>query len=81
MTAPTVTDRRVSLALLFAIAVQTAGALLWTGAAAQRIEGLERRAGQTGDMLERLARLEEQIAAARLQLHRLEDRLTDSRER
>jgi hypothetical protein len=68
-------DRRISLALVLAIALETAGALIWAGAAAERIDQLELHAGQSGQANERLARLEAQVTAMRAQLDRIEARL------
>ena len=36
-------DRQVSVAVIFALLVQTGGALLWAGGAAERIAAIERR--------------------------------------
>ncbi len=72
-----VKGRHVSMALAFAVAVQTAGVLLWVGAAGNRIARLERDwTSQTSDAV-RLARLEEQVIHMRSQLDRIERRLTD----
>jgi hypothetical protein len=68
-------DRRLSLALIFAVVVEGAGALMWAGAAAERIDQLEGRAVDTRAVYERLARLEEQVAQARGQLDRIEARI------
>lgn len=68
-------DRNVSLAVVMALVVQTAGALLWAGAAAERITQLERSAADVGLANERLARLEAQAGAMHAQLDRIEARL------
>ncbi len=68
-------DRRVPLALIFAILIQTAGALTWAGAASERINQLERQVISDGDMGERTARLEVQAAYMRAALTRIEDKL------
>jgi len=77
------TDIRVTVALSAAILVQSGLALIWAGGAAERISQLERRAGEVGVVVERTARLEEQVRAARASLERIEtklDRLADGRE-
>ena len=58
-----------------ALCVQTALALIWAGAAAERIAQLERRADATTEIVERTARLEEQVAAARASLARIETKI------
>ena len=75
MSAPIRLDRTVTLSILFAIFVQTAGALIWGGAAAARLEALERRAERTQPISERMARLEEQMLMARESLIRIERQL------
>ena len=68
-------DRRLPAAVIVALIVQTAGALVWAGGAAARIEALETRVEQQGSVAERLARLEEQAAATRAAIERIEARL------
>ncbi len=68
-------DKRVPIALIVAILIQTAGALTWAGAASERINHLERQVINDGDMGERTARLEVQAAYMRAALTRIEDKL------
>lgn len=68
-------EKRVTIALLFAIAVQTGGALVWAGAAAQRIAVLEHRVELSRPIGERLARVEAELGAMQAQLDRIEGRL------
>jgi hypothetical protein len=68
-------ELRVTLAVGAAFAAQTVLALLWAGAAAERLSQLERRADASGEIIERTARLEEQVGAARASLARIEARL------
>ncbi|MEM5517891.1 hypothetical protein WNY37_13115 [Henriciella sp. AS95] len=68
-------ERKVTIALLFAIAVQTGGALVWAGAAAQRISALEHRVELASPIGERLARVEAELGAMKAQLDRIESRL------
>ena len=71
--------RKVPVALITALLVQTIGALLWAGGAAARIETLEERVGEQRQVAERLARLEEQSLANRATLDRIEWQLEDRR--
>ncbi len=66
---------RVSVAVGAAILIQTALALLWSGAAAERLTQLERKTDATAELLVRTARLEEQLAALRAQLVRIETKI------
>jgi ubiquinone biosynthesis protein UbiJ len=68
-------ELRVTLAVGAAFVVQTALGLIWAGAAAERLGQLERRADASGEIIERTARLEEQVAAVRASLSRIEARL------
>ena len=65
-------DRQVSLAVLVGLIVQTGGALLWAGGAAERIASVERRLDRQAGTNERLARLEAQTDASRASLARIE---------
>lgn len=67
--------KRVPVALIVALAVQTVGGLVWAGGAAARIGALEERVDEQRLVAERLARLEEQGAATRQALERIERRL------
>ncbi|MEM6415001.1 MAG: hypothetical protein AAF720_10165 [Pseudomonadota bacterium] len=66
---------RMSAAVGAALAVHTGLALVWTGAAADRISQLERRADATSVIIERTARLDEQMISARASLARIEKKL------
>jgi len=70
--------RRVPLALVLTLAVQTGAGLLWAGAAAERITVLEQRVDRASAIAERLARLEAEMEAARASLSRLEQALDRS---
>lgn len=72
-------DRQVSVAVLFAFVVQTGGALLWAGGAAERITALESRLDKQSGVAERLARLEAQADASRVSLARIEAKLDEQR--
>lgn len=70
-------DQRVTLALIAALFLETAGGLIWAGRAAARLEEVERAVATQPEVAERLARLEEQVAEARRALARIERRLDD----
>ncbi len=69
--------RKIPVAVIAALAVQTLGALVWAGGAAARIATLEDRVGEQRLVAERLARLEEQGAATRAAVERMERRLEE----
>ncbi|NWG71792.1 MAG: hypothetical protein HXY23_09325 [Parvularculaceae bacterium] len=66
---------RVTIAVGAALVVQTALALVWAGAAAERLSQLERRADASQEIIERVTRLEEQTGAMRASLVRIEAKL------
>ena len=68
-------DRSITLGVILALTLQTAGALMWTGAANERLDQLEIRADATAPVAERLARLEAHAAYSRAALERIERRL------
>lgn len=68
-------DRRIALSLIFAVIVQTAGAFMWMGAAAQRLEMLEQDVAEQKGVVERLARVETELIAMRKQLDRIENKV------
>lgn len=70
-------ELRVSVAVGAAILVQTGLALMWSGAAAERLTQLERRSESAAELVVRTARLEEQLAAIRAQLMRIESKLEE----
>lgn len=68
-------DRTITFGLVLAVLVQTAGALLWAGAAEARLSSLEDLASHEPAVAERLARLEEQMNGVGQSLGRIERRL------
>ena len=71
--------KRMSVALIVALVVQTIGGLVWAGGAAARIATLEIRVSEQRLVAERLARLEEQGVATQAALARIERRLEAGR--
>lgn len=57
------------------MAAQSAGVLLWAGAAAERVSTLEERVAAAAPVSERLARVEAELGAMRVQLDRIERKL------
>lgn len=71
------TERRITSALIFAVVLETAGALLWAGGAAQRLTMLEDRAEIARPISERLARVETTLTLMQGQLRRIEEQVQD----
>ena len=68
-------ERSVGLGIILTLAVQSAGALMWGGAAEARLQALEVSASATPKDTERMVRLEEQMTMVRQSLGRIERRL------
>ena len=68
-------ELRVSLVVGAAFFAQSALAFMWAGAAAERIDQLERRVDAREELIVRTARLEEQVSAIRVSLIRIEQKL------
>lgn len=66
-------DFRVTLAILLTLVLQAIAALLWVGAAAQRLDNLESEIKLQQPILERMARIEAQVAAVGSSLDRIEN--------
>lgn len=68
-------ERKLSVGVIITLAIQTASALIWAGAAEARIKMLEMDVSQTPPVSERLARLEEKVDLTRESVARIEQRL------
>ena len=68
-------ERKITLAVLFAMAMEAAGVLVWTGGASQRLKAVEAQAAGEAGLDARLARLEVKIELASAQLNRIEKKL------
>ncbi len=72
-------ERTLTFGVVIAVAVQSAGALIWAGATGERLNQMERRlddqAAVSAPVAERLARLEEHALHTRESLARIEHRL------
>lgn len=75
MISPMRIERTVTLGLIATLLLQTAGALVWVGAAEARISDLEREVDINWSISERLARLEGESAMMRNSLRRIEEAL------
>lgn len=71
-------ERKLSAAVLFALAVQTGGVFVWAGGAAERISVLESTVESQRPIAERLARVEAQLEVVLVQLDRIETKLDKS---
>jgi membrane protein implicated in regulation of membrane protease activity len=69
------TEMKVSVAVAAAVIAQSALALMWAGAAAERLAQLERRPDRSAELVERTARVEEQVTAMRASLARIETKI------
>lgn len=67
--------RPISMGVLVTLAIQSAAVLIWGGAAEARLQVLETSASGTIPIVERMARIEEQMSMARQSLARIETRL------
>lgn len=68
-------ELRVTVAIGAAVIVQTGLALIWAGAASERLAQLERRADDNTQIIERTARLEEQVGFVSATLVRIESKI------
>ena len=71
-------EKKVGAALVLTIGAQSVTALLWAGAAAERIDVLERQVERAEPIAERLARMEAQLELTREQLDRIEAKVERS---
>ncbi len=68
-------ERKMTLAVIVTILFQMAAALLWAGAAGQRLKTVEGRIAAQEETSERLARVEVRLEMAAVQLSRIEQKL------
>lgn len=68
-------DRTITFGLIATVLLQTAGGLIWAGAAGARLSALEAQTALTPGISERLARLEGQTVHIEQSLQRIERRL------
>ena len=70
-------DRRLTLAFLFAIFIQSCGAMMWAGSAAERLDAVEREVEFRRIYLSRITRIETQVKSISAQLDRIERKLDE----
>lgn len=68
-------DKKITLGLLLALVVESAGVFAWAGATGERLREVELRVSGQAAMAERLARVEVKMDQAAVQLTRIERRL------
>lgn len=68
-------DRKITLALILALIVESASVFAWAGSTSERLEDLEARVSSQAAMVERLARVEVQLELANAQLKRIEQKV------
>lgn len=76
---PIMLDTRITLALLVTMCLEAVVALLWVGAAAQRLTVLEAGMNAQQPITERMARIEAQMTGVRATLDRIENRFDTGR--
>ena len=68
-------EKKVTIAVIVAVAVQFCGVVMWAGSASARLDAVEIRAAGQVEIVERKARVEAQLEAANRQLARIETKL------
>ena len=68
-------DKRVPIAFVLALLLQTSAALVWAGSARERMARIDVDVLRVQELAERSARLEEQVSAMRATLERIEVKL------
>lgn len=72
-------DKKITLGLLLALIVESAGVFAWAGATGERLREVEMRVGGQAAMAERLVRVEVKVDQAAVQLTRIERKLETRR--
>lgn len=68
-------DKKIALALILALAVESAGVFAWAGATGERLKDVELGVARRVGLAERIARLEAPLDLANVQLIRIEQKL------
>lgn len=68
-------DKKITLALIFAIAIESAGVFVWAGGIAERLREAEAQVSEQARMAVRLMRVEVKLELASAQLDRIEAKL------
>lgn len=64
-------DKKITVGVILALIVESAGVFAWAGATGERLREVEARVGAQAQMAERLARVEVKIDLAAAQLTRI----------
>lgn len=70
-----VIERKLTLAVIFGVVMESSGVLIWAGAASERLKEVEVRVAAQAEMADRLARVEVHLQLAAAQLNRIEKKL------
>jgi len=68
-------DRKIALALILALIVESAGVFAWAGGTGERLKEVDLRLVSQSAMAERLARVEVKFELAAAQMTRIEQKL------
>ena len=68
-------EKKVTLAVILAVLLESAGVLTWVGATSEKLRKVEERVASQADLAERLARVEVRLELAGQQLGRIEKKL------
>lgn len=68
-------DKKITLALILAVIVESAGVFAWVGATSERLKDAEMRVAALLGVTERIARVEAKLEHAGEQLTRIEQKL------
>jgi len=68
-------DRKITLALILALIVESAGVFAWAGSTSERLSEVEARVSSQAALVERLTRVEVQLELANAHLKRIEQKV------
>ena len=68
-------DKKITVGVILALIVESAGVFAWAGATGERLREVEMRVGAQSQMAERLARVEVKLDLAGAQLARIARKL------
>jgi hypothetical protein len=68
-------EKKLTLAVILAVILESSGVLIWAGAASERLKEMEVRVAAQAGLSDRLARVEVRLEPAAAQLERIADRL------
>lgn len=68
-------EKKVTLAVILAVVLESAGVLIWVGSTSEKLKEVEARIAAQADMADRLTRVEVHLELAGQQLNRIERKL------